>query len=281
MCMPNAEDIGDLEKYVQATSVMLLFLSKKYFSSRNCLKEVKASVEKDKPIILVQEQQEDKGGAPFETLQAECRDDELRGSVFNGRTPIVWHRIRHFQNLSLKLIATEMLRNGPTYSSTFSELTASNAPEDITLILPGEVDVSELSMPQPLIIWCSTSNPGATEVAEELVISMAKNGAAVSVVHSYPELELEANTEPVVMLLYLNKDTWVEQGDILERDVRAARESSTRLKVLMVHENDKDKGGCKFDTFFGTTPQEMINGGIYRSARSLNRIFFCCLRLTM
>ena len=33
-----AEDIADLEGYVRATSVMLFFLSKKYFGSRNCLK---------------------------------------------------------------------------------------------------------------------------------------------------------------------------------------------------------------------------------------------------
>ena len=37
-----AEDIGDLEGYVRATSVMLFFLSKKYFGSRNCLKEIRA-----------------------------------------------------------------------------------------------------------------------------------------------------------------------------------------------------------------------------------------------
>ena len=62
------------------------------------------------------------------------------------------------------------------------------------------------------------------------------------------------------MLLYLNKDTWVEQGEVLERDVRAAR------KVVVVHENDEKKGGCEFGDFFGTTPQELIDDGIYRSA---------------
>ena len=56
-----AEDIGDLEGYVRATSVMLFFLSKKYFGSRNCLKEIRATLEQKKPLVLVQEQQEDKG----------------------------------------------------------------------------------------------------------------------------------------------------------------------------------------------------------------------------
>ena len=108
-----AEDIGDLEGYVRATSVMLFFLSKKYFGSRNCLKEIRATLEQKKPLVLVQEQQEDKGGGPLELLKAECRDEHMREAIFDGRTPIVWHRISHFQNLTLKLIATEMLRNGP------------------------------------------------------------------------------------------------------------------------------------------------------------------------
>ena len=60
------EDIGDLEGYVRATSVMLFFLSKKYFGSRNCLREVRASLEQEKPLVLVHEQQEDKGGGPLE-----------------------------------------------------------------------------------------------------------------------------------------------------------------------------------------------------------------------
>ena len=38
------------------------------------------------------------------------------------------------------------------------------------------------------------------------------------------------------------------------------------LKVVLVHENDKEKGGCEFGDFFGTTPQELIDDGIFRLA---------------
>ena len=51
----------------------------------------------------------------------------------------------------------------------------------------------------------------------------------------------------------------------------------TDLKVIMVHENDKEKGGCKFDYFFSTTPQELIDDGIYRSASKLNKTSFLLL----
>ena len=45
----DLQDIGDLEGYVRATGVMLFFLSKKYFLSRNCLREIRASLEQEKP----------------------------------------------------------------------------------------------------------------------------------------------------------------------------------------------------------------------------------------
>jgi hypothetical protein len=100
------------------------------------------------------------------------------------------------------------------------------------------------------------------------------------------------------MLLYLNKDTWAAQPGKLERDVRATysfahglgaglvrmasnmRElrrvgssldesgvgsaSADKIQIVLVHEADPAKGGCEFGTFFGTTPQGLINEGIYK-----------------
>ena len=278
----SAEDIGDLEGYVRATSVMLFFLSKKYFGSRNCLKEIRATLEQKKPLVLVQEQQDDKGGGPLELLKAECRDEQMREAIFEGRTPIVWHRISHFQNLTLKLIATEMLRSEPSYERSLDlgddapEDLGGDASEDLVLIQHGELNASKLTLPQPLNLWCSAGNAGAAEVAKELVVSMASNGAAIRVVDTMPDVKaLKESGESAAMLLYLNKDTWVEQSEVLEHDVRAARKVQAGLKVVLVHENDKEKGGCEFGDFFGTTPQELINDGIYRLACRLILIARC------
>ena len=258
---------------------MLFFLSKKYFGSRNCLKEVRATLEQKKPLVLVQEQQEDKGGGPLELLKAECRDEQMREAIFDGRTPIVWHRISHFQNLTLKLIATEMLHNGPRYRRSLS---GGDAPEDLVLIQHGELNASKLMLPQPLVLWCSAGNPGAAEVAKELTISMASNGAAIRVVDTMPDVKaLKENGESAAMLLYLNKDTWIQQGEVLECDVRAARKVQAGLKVVLVHENDKEKGGCEFGDFFGTTPQELIDDGIYRSGRIWISIACCPIERAM
>ena len=204
-------------------------------------------------LVLVHEQQEDKGGGPLDAIKAECRDDEMRAKIFDGRTTITWHRISHYQNLTLKLIANEMLSYGPKYGS---------GKEELTFILPGEVNVAELALDGSVVLWCSAGNSGAAEAAQELVSSMASGGAALRVVDSQP---VQASGVSAFMLLYLNDKTWVEQGDVLERDVRTAREGQSGLKIVMVHENDPKKGGCDFGLIFSTTPQELIDGGIYRS----------------
>ena len=147
MRVPSAstEDIGNLEGYVRATSVMLFFLSKTYFGSRNCLREVRASLEQEKPLVLVHEQQEDKGGGPLEQLRLECRDGEMRAKIFDERAPIVWHRVSHYKNLTVKLIATEMLKHGPKYRSALSTVN-DDAPGKLALFLPGEVNVPTLAL---------------------------------------------------------------------------------------------------------------------------------------
>ena len=66
------------------------------------------------------------------------------------------------------------------------------------------------------------------------------------------------------LLLYLNKDTWVgEDGAELVEIVRAAWQH--QVEVLIVHENDPARNGCEFGHFFGTTPQSLIDAGIYKT----------------
>ena len=311
----DLQDIGDLEGYVRATSVMLFFLSKNYFTSRNCLREVKASLDAQRPLVLVHEQQEDKGGGPLETMRAECRE-EMRAYVFDGQAPITWHRVSHYQNLTLKLIATQMLRHGPKYrdalqdslaaagpvGSRGSTASASNEPalaqQELSLVLPGEVKVGELALPRPLVLWCSAGNPGAAAMARELQAALAGGGDAIQVVERKPN----AQGKSAAMLLYLNKDTWAAQPEVLEHDVRltysfahglgaglvrmgsnmrdlsrmgssltergagagSAAGGADKIRIVLVHENDPAKGGCDFGSFFGTTPQKLIDEGIYK-----------------
>jgi len=96
----DLEDIGALERYIDETMVMLIFLSRGYFQSRNCLREVRAAMERARPIILVLETDETKGGFALADAREEC-PEELRDFVFGAsgdeRAVIPWHRITIFQ----------------------------------------------------------------------------------------------------------------------------------------------------------------------------------------
>lgn len=67
------------------------------------------------------------------------------------------------------------------------------------------------------------------------------------------------------MLLYLNDKTFVgPQGFKLAHEVREARD--VNLNLVLVHEADVAYGrfGCPFERFFQTTPQDLIDGGLFR-----------------
>eukprot|EP00316_Scyphosphaera_apsteinii_P003893 CAMPEP_0119341170 /NCGR_PEP_ID=MMETSP1333-20130426/101788_1 /TAXON_ID=418940 /ORGANISM="Scyphosphaera apsteinii, Strain RCC1455" /LENGTH=114 /DNA_ID=CAMNT_0007353073 /DNA_START=33 /DNA_END=374 /DNA_ORIENTATION=- len=66
-------------------------------------------------------------------------------------------------------------------------------------------------------------------------------------------------------ILYLNKDTWTgDQGELLANTVREVIEKN--VPIVMLHETDPDRGGCPFQTFFGTTPTDLIEQhGLYKA----------------
>ena len=68
---------------------------------------------------------------------------------------------------------------------------------------------------------------------------------------------------PTHMFLYLNDQTFGgQQGGILAHEVRCARKH--KLPILMIHETAPELGGVvEFGTFFQTTPDDLIRGGLY------------------
>lgn len=119
------QDIGRLEEYVGQSAVLLLFLSRGYFTSRNCLREIRAAEALRKPLVLLHEFSVARGGLSLEESKREC-PEVLRPCVFGGRSvvfvrctcveaerlfvttlaghrsAIPWHRIAEFQRYSLK-----------------------------------------------------------------------------------------------------------------------------------------------------------------------------------
>ena len=74
----DLEDVSKLERYVTSAQCVLFFLSKGYFASKNCLREIRASVDTKLPLVLVHERERAKGGLPLEELKSECPEEVLR-----------------------------------------------------------------------------------------------------------------------------------------------------------------------------------------------------------
>ena len=117
----------------QSQSV-LFFLSKGYFFSANCKKEVAATLANGNPVMLLHETDPNRGGTSMEQMLTDCPDN-WREEIFVPRRPIIpWLRVKEFKIVSLKMIVSSMLLH---QSKMERKLQAMD--EDIYAI-PGESD---------------------------------------------------------------------------------------------------------------------------------------------
>ncbi|EOD35585.1 hypothetical protein EMIHUDRAFT_98575 [Emiliania huxleyi CCMP1516] len=255
----DLKNIGELEAYIGRSQVVLCFLSRGYLRSTNCLREIRAALEKGKPLVLVHEADPDKGGGTLAELRSECPED-LQAAIFEAGWPMaVWHRIEAFQHVSLKVIAEALLLKTPKYARKRS----------LPLYIPGEVRAKDLAFHKPVVLWASTLNAGARDLAAAVVAAVA--GGKISITAATPSrlssLPRSSGSggdddEATHMLLYLNRVTWAGDGaEALAEQVRAAREA--RLPIVMAHENDAVRNGCIFGHFFEVTPRDLIADGLY------------------
>ena len=193
----DLEDIGLLEEYIEASGVVMIFVSQGYFKSPNCLREVRCAVSKVKPLSLVHDPV--RGGASLEGIKAEC-PIEMRGDMFSPHRPVItFHRIKDFQMVSLRLLAEDLLLGCPNfgvqlvsstaeqpatsfgkepmvkYTSTSASAAAAaeakaDADEraDVQLALPGEITRKRLNFHTPITVYASLYNPGAAAALEML-----------------------------------------------------------------------------------------------------------------
>ena len=236
--------------------MVLCFLSKGYLRSTNCLREIRAALEMTKPLVLVHEADPAKGGGTLAELRSEC-PEELQAAIFDAGWPMtVWHRIEAFQHVSLKVIAEALLLKTPKYAGE----------DALPLCIPGELRADGLAFPKPVVLWASTLNAGARELANAVVVAVSGEisvtDAPPSRLSSLPRASGSGGDEATHMLLYLKWSTWAGDGaEPLAEQVRAARRA--RLPIVMAHENDAVRGGCVFGRFFEVTPRDLIADGLY------------------
>lgn len=109
----NLEDVGMLERSVQQSAIFFVFLSRWYFASKNCRRELYTALFKNKPIVSIWESDENKGGASLESFRQEVREfcadmdeafagfrgpDEVLERIIDdpANTPIEWVSLHRF-----------------------------------------------------------------------------------------------------------------------------------------------------------------------------------------
>tara|TARA_B100000795_G_scaffold140032_1_gene104819 strand:+ start:2867 stop:3577 length:711 start_codon:yes stop_codon:yes gene_type:complete len=235
----------------------MIFVSKGYFKSKNCLRELHCTMKKDKPIALVHDT-----ATYLSTYMplAKIRDEECPTEVlgiFCERDVIPWHRIQEFQLVSLKLLAEQLLLGCPREVSQNS----------IALFIPGELSLRKMALRGRIVVYASPYNPGALSVARDLAASMGGHlevtGDSTAIAAKLPDTTGKRAT---VFLLYLNDETFLSTaGETLAEELRTVRAEGSSVQVIMVHENDKDRGGCDFSIFFdGRTPQDLLQDGLFK-----------------
>jgi hypothetical protein len=108
--------------------------------AHSCLREIRATVDQQKPWVLVHEVDRGHGGLPLEEAKDEC-PEELRSIIFTHtqyhedqdghlqalernapkRQVVKWMRIKDFQLLSLRLICSAILHSTPYYQNLAAE----------------------------------------------------------------------------------------------------------------------------------------------------------------
>ena len=83
----DLDDIGALEAYVEESQAVLIFLSRGYLTSRNCLRELDYAIAQRKPLVVVHEADPSKGGLSLEVLRLEFEkyEQQKRGFIVGER----------------------------------------------------------------------------------------------------------------------------------------------------------------------------------------------------
>ena len=287
----DLESIDLLEDYIDASAVVMIFVSQGYFNSGNCLREVERTVSTDKPIALVHDPV--KGGAKLDVIIRDECADHLREPIFGvGREVIEWHRIKDFQLVSLKLLAAQLLVGCPSRSISRSRKgsgarsrAGSSAGGSVgggsvgegggggggrrALYIPGEVSRQRMAFRSSghARVYVSPHNIGALAAVEALRAGMGGSFNIVSdseITDAGGRQRLRQRSTHFV--LYLNHGTFAGRGDAGKRLAEEVGDALTTgsPRLVLLHETVPSEGGCAFDRFFQTTPQDLICGGLYR-----------------
>ena len=246
------ENLNDLEESIAESAHFVLFYSKGFFESFNCRREVMKAIDCNKPITVVFEPDNIAVDTVLQ-MRNEFRrfwPQELSLDLTENRIfeqhPIMWiSNGLQFSLESIKLLAGRILKHLPYYKKNDALLSAG-------LKIDGEIKSMELSTPLEILYgWTNTEAYDiALKLVEECKGDIQVRAVTISNKHWHNE-----NRE-TVMLVYLNKSTFQDTGCTLSESI--IHSIHHNIKVVLVHENDPNKGGCDFEEIIQNTPKDLL-----------------------
>jgi hypothetical protein len=237
----------------------------------NCRREIITAVRLGKPVIVIYEGDK----IALESMMNECKrcctgviDDDTLSKILQHleQDSIPWVDENIYSAKALNITFTMLLANLPYYQSHPAEL-------DGGVYVPGEIGDLKLTSAVNLII-CQ-SNEGASDVAHELMSLAGNDSSLISVddnvtdadelnMSLFYEEEIDSTTsmdipscgKQQVMILYLNQEIFEHNTD--ELMVMLKRVIDQGIEIILLHELDPERKGCKFDQFFHQTPMELL-----------------------
>ena len=181
--------------------------------------------------------------------------------------------------MSLKLLVEQLLGSCPQ-EMIRREVDKSCGLDSKGLFVPGELQHQKLALRTRAVVYASPNNPGALAVARDLAsamdgeIEVVQDAELMAASITYGGFDTDEqrtrnarDQQPTAthFLLYLNDQTYLNaEGDRLAEELRRARAAGSKIEIVMVHENDQERGGCEFGIFFdGRTPRDLLDSGVY------------------
>ena len=153
-----------------------------YFCSPPCQQELRRAMSTKTPIVWVLETDPAHGGIAIESHLHDCPDDirPTLEAAITAHEVIDWHRIRSFQDTSLRLILQRVL----------AKEAEARVADDV--YVPTEITRAPMRLhppppPHKFHVWVSEHNPGAAELMDELDKWMVR-GASLYRPHPCPRL---------------------------------------------------------------------------------------------
>ena len=285
--------------HIDVSDTMLCYLTRKWFTSWPCVREVVRAVLREKPLIALLEP--DASDAHGGCSENECRRtllsdeyardlkrfmlmnfpvdtwavdwgrpelklptrQEIEAALFASR-PIVWYRkSADFQDVSMRLICERVLHKGARPQSRYY----------VQGELEARLDRHPVRFARDIKLYCSQYNRGALKVAEEL----EKEHSSVRHTTEFDELEKCDH-----FLLLLSKQTWMFGCEALATEVATAMIMKKHCFLVWEmpgaasneHPQDATPSGigtdaheerhaCTFEELVEATPHELRKADIY------------------